>query len=510
MAKSAQNGVSLGESAEQGLYERGLAHYRRREWQEAHACFRQLKEEQPNRPRLDALLHELEALTRADSADDRASRGAEDGPAGVSRLTEQNIPGAPDQPEETPRGRRRGRRWLGIAGVCLLGLATVALVYLYHVGGIPLLSASDVRAARNRCRSRVVAEKWCEALAACGELAALVPDDPEALNQVGRAKSALYDTAQEHIEREQLEEALAALRCLAEHDASYGDVGELLSETEQRQARTQRYETLIADLQRVSASCDERDHSVAVAGYDRVKVGIEGLRHADPNFQSQAISHLLYRVHMERGACYLGWVAAELSETTPSRLSEPRYVITDSLLAKLRSAVLHFQQALQERPDAIEAQTAARLTTGTQEGLERYSDWAWAQSIAALGSVCGEDAAYLGGKAALVLCDAYVHLGDLHLEAGAYEAALAAYRAMEALGVCEAEVVAARIERAVLPLTPTATVTPTPTQTPTHTWVPTATQTPTETATPQPTQKKKSATKAPAPPTPKPRTTRDS
>ena len=102
----------------------------------------------------------------------------------------------------------------------------------------------------------------------------------------------------------------------------------------------------------------------------------------------------------------------------------------------------------------------------------------------ALEAIYQRDAGYFGGKAALVLCDARLHLGEFLLAGENYEAALAQFEAMQAMAVCDNELAAARADEAGLPLTPTPTPTNTPTATPTNT--PTNTPPPTQTPTPVP------------------------
>lgn len=472
------------------LYDQGMAHYRRREWRAARACFEQVRALQPNRPRLDALLHELDVLTRAAPQQEGAATGAAPGDA---------VRGAPVAP---------ARRLWAALGVLLASLLLVGVFFLYRVGRLPFLSRGGEQALRNRCRSRVVAQRWCEALEACSELATRVPDDAEALNSVARAKSMLYDAAQSLVRDEQVAEALLELRCIATYDPAYRDVKVLLGGFERRQALEERYQSALAYLQKARAHYARQEYDLAAEQYDRAKVELESIRRSDATYKPEAIRLELYRLALERGACYLAWAATELVPAADVRPGEPRYVVTDSLLANLRNAARDFEHALRERPGSQEAAQALSQVQGLHSGLEYYSDWAWAESIAALSVVHAQDADYLQGKVALVLCDAYQHLGDLRYAKGDYRAALEAFESMQALGVCDEEVVAQGIEQAGLPLTPTATATPTPTQTPTPTYTPAATATPsnTPTNTPAP-KKKKRATKPPPPPTPKPRRT---
>ena len=473
------------------LYDQGMAHYRRREWQAARACFEQVKALQPNRPRLDALLRELDVLIRAAPQEEGAGRDSQ---------SEQALPAAEMATEPIPRAHRL---WalLGVLGISAL---LVGAVYLYRTGRLPFLSQEGEEALRNRCRSRVVAQRWCEALEACAELATRVPDDVEALSSIARAKGMLYDAAQSAILHDQAVEALADLQCISAHDPAYRDVKALLHDIEIRRTLEARYQTALTYLQKARAHYARQEYNLAAEQYDRAKVELESIRRSDATYKPEAIRLDLYRLALERGACYLAWAAAELLPAADPRPAEPRYVITDSLLANLRNAAHDFEAALQERPASQEAASALSQVQGAHTGLEYYSDWAWPESIAALSPIHAQDADYLQGKVALVLCDAYQHLGDLHYVKGDYQTALEAFEKMQALGVCDEEAVARGIERAGLPLTPTATATPTPTHTPTYTPAPTATPTHTPTNTPSP-EKKKRATNPPGPPTPKPR-----
>lgn len=470
-----ENGVPLDPEE---LYSQGMAYYRRRQWHQARACFEQLHTLQPTRRGIEPLLNELDIFLKLESVENgtREELLPDGGEAGASTV-------------QVVRGGQRKRHgwWIG-ALVLVLVAGIVGGVYLYAQGMLPFLTPDhQTQSLRNQCQSFSVAQRYCRALEVCSELATVVPDDPEALNGVEKAKTKLYDEALAYVKANAVANALENLRCIFEYDPNYKDVRVMIDKLVVRQEMDQQY-------QEARGYIDSRAYGEAIKR-------LLQLRTVDPDYRPGTISDDLYEAYMGEGRQWLDMVEGELKENPEAQSTDSRFEITEDLLTKARQAIKSYERALAERPSSEEARLAQALAQSLGRGLQSYGARLWSQSITELTGILAEDANYLSGKLALILCDAHLHLGDDYLKEGNYEAALAEYQAMANMEVCDIARVQTRMWEAGLPLTPTAT--PTFTATPTHTPTPTSTYTPMPTDTPQPTATATSIpTNTPEPPKP--------
>jgi len=156
-----------GEDAD-ALYARGMAHYRRRKWQEAKECFARLRAIAPDRRGVDALLDEvgmfiqLQAMQAGE--EERVSVSAEAG------AEEEQPASSSAQREAVPDGVRTRRvPWLALMAV----LAVLAVILLL----IPNEDEARVRETLNRCQSAMNARDYCEAAECLREALHLATDD---------------------------------------------------------------------------------------------------------------------------------------------------------------------------------------------------------------------------------------------------------------------------------------------------------------------------------------------
>ncbi|MCC7352121.1 MAG: tetratricopeptide repeat protein, partial [Anaerolineae bacterium] len=165
--------ASLAEA--EALYRQGMSHYQRREWAAALEYFTRLKELEPARPALDALLDEVRWFIQLEAI----------GPQGAAR--EQPAP-----PAERPRSRPLAR-----IALVLLALVGIGLLVVTLAGGglLPNLTGGEnqarVRELLSLGQSRLAVEDYEGARNAFQEVLTLLPGDPQA--QAGLRQAEEYE-----------------------------------------------------------------------------------------------------------------------------------------------------------------------------------------------------------------------------------------------------------------------------------------------------------------------------
>lgn len=457
----------------EALYNEGMAYYRRRRWREAKECFTRLNELQPSR-RVEALLHELDIFLQLELVEAETAEDAIPAAAAVEARPEEEYEQAP------PAGQRAWIPWV-VVGIVLALIG--GGLFLALTGRLPFVSLVSrdqrIKNLRNLGEAYMVAQQYCKALKTYAELLPLLPEDPEVINGVEKAKAKLYEEAQAYLKANNREQALGNLRCILERDSGYKDVAELIQSLERRQTLEAEYGRAHEYL--VSNACRE--------AVDR----LEKLRATDPEYSPGTISDALYEAYMCLGRQLMELVASELKLAPTAQPTEPSWAVTQGILDNALAASRAFGKALNERPTSEEAKLNKDLADKLKQGLERYSVAAWAECLPPLMAIYDRDAGYLSGKVAALLCDARLHLGDLYARKGDYRAALKEYQALLEMKGCDPQPAQTRAREVGVYLTPsptptlTPTFTATPTATATHTPKPTATATPRPTATPTPT-----------------------
>jgi len=442
------------------LYNEGMAYYRRRRWREAQECFTRLKALQPSR-RVEALLRELDIFLQLELVE--AETVTETAPADVAAAE-----GRARDLESVPReGRRPWIPW--VVTLAVIGMVG-AVLYLFLSGKFPPVSRDQrIKNLRNLGEAYIVAQQYCKALRVYTELLTLVPDDPEAANGEEKAKAKLYDEALAYLGANDREQAAVNLRCISERDPAYKDTALLLQTLDRRQ-------TLEADHNKARGYLDSRACREAVDL-------LEKLRATDPEYNPGTVSDALYEAYMCLGRQFIELVSSELKLSPSAKASEPKWAVTQGVLSNALEASRAFGKALKERASSEEAKTGKAQADNLKQGLEHYSVSAWAECLPPLLELYGQDAGYLSGKVAAIVCDAYFHLGDLYYREGDYRAALREYQAVFDIQGCDAQPAQTRAQEAGVYLTPSPTPTLTPTFTATYTATATATRTPKPTAT---------------------------
>ena len=445
-----------------GLYVEGMAYYRRRQWREAKRCFEKVKALQPSRRGIDALLRELDIFLRLESIGGPEPSRADNERAPVETPLSNGASIRTVADSEEREAGSGTRWWIGLV-VAIAALLLVGLVYVVLSSGWPLGGANrSQQSLRNLGQAYLIAQQYSKAVDVYSRLVQIAPDDPEALNGFQKALKGLYNEALEYEKSGNLEEALRRYRVLSEIGSGFRDVAERLETLELRAALAERY---------VKA----REY-LARQAYGDAEKELLGIRDQDPEYRPGTISDDLFEVYMGRAARSLDLAAEELQPAQQAKPAEPSYSVTDSMLSKIRAAIRDLGRALDERPTSSVAKVAAQLAANLNAGLEMYNDWAWKESIEPLALVYGVDQEYFAAKAALVLCDAYRHLGDFYQQNGEFELAVKEFQSMESIEACDQDLAATRSSQAGAPLTPTvlptATLRPTSTRTPPPTWTP--------------------------------------
>jgi tetratricopeptide (TPR) repeat protein len=471
------------------LYREGMAHYMARRWAEAQAAFLRLKEVDPGRPGIDALLEELKLFMQLQTAE-----AAEGAPRLRPEGPEEGREKAPTPP--LPEARRGIRRFLSPPWLA----AGVVVLVLLVLGGLRLAGVSISWASRderaellNRGRALLVVGDYDGAVQVFEQLLAIAPGNPEAQAELERAQrlktlSDLYAQAKAHISKEEWDAAAESLGRILALDANYRDAASLAAEVE----RQRRLAALYAEAK---ALYDQGNWVDAAAKF-------EELRALDATYRSDVVEEYLFVCHLNQGLALI--------------------VTSGDSVERIKEAIRQFGAALSIHPRNKQAAEEQRLANLYLAGYTSYQRQEWSQAILKIQQVLEARPDYAGGRAAQILCASYVALGDQARERNDLLAALEQYRKALAREDLQCPPAQEREQEVLLILypptptpTPTATPTDTPTVTPTPRYVPptpTYTPSPTETLPPPPTDTPvpprptpPPPTDTPAPPTPTPK-----
>ncbi|MCX6032341.1 MAG: hypothetical protein NT169_23980 [Chloroflexi bacterium] len=410
-------------------YAQAMAHMQAAEWSQALTALRALQADYPQAQGVQSLIAEVE----------------------LRLATDKHI---------KTRGRRLpaiNRRVLFV--VVLIGLI-VALGWLasslYRSVILPSLAQNQVKQGQDalaaQAEKAMAAKDYAAAIEFYDQLTSQNPthpalaDDPAAKARQEIALDELYRQAQAEIAAGQSADAQLTLIKLQTMRANYRDVSALLRVIERQQQLTA--------LARRTADAK------AAGDWEEVISRLEEMRAVLPREERAQVEADLFEAYMAYGA--------ELVKRTQGGSGE------------LTRAVEMYNKALTLRPGAAEATTQRNRARQYLTGVNSYTTGNWNAAIAQLEPLYTEQPDYLGGQAAQLLYNAYVHTGDVLLEAGEVNRAWERYAhagQIQGIDTSTARALAADLS---LKLTPTATTTPTPTQKPTlaPTGVPTATPTP--------------------------------
>ncbi len=459
------------------LYERGMAHYRRREWVEARTYFRRLKEIDPTRKGIDDLLEDLNLFIQLQSV-----RVPAEPEAGISELlaeaTAQAIRAEPageeveeersPVPVSPPTGRRRfaGRN----LGMIIAVVVVIIAALLAILAGNPSLfggraSEAEAVALYNRGQARLAVADYDGAIAIFQQLLEMQPDNREAQAALERARKlktldGLYQDTQALLKEEKWDEAAEKLRAILELDPNYKDAYALLSDVERKRR-------LFALFEQGRTNFELRNWAAAASDFEQ-------LRTLDPTFRSDEVQEYLFQSYMNDGRALIEGAGEAV---------EP-----------IKEALQRFASALGIHPRDKQAAEERRLAMLYLDGRQAYIKGNWEQAIQRVREVYTARPDYAGGWAAHTLYSAYVQRGNQFMAAGDCQSALDMFTLALMIDVPDQRVAQERAAEARNCITPP---TPTPTMTPTFT--PTVPPTPTRPATPTPVP---TATFTPAPPPP--------
>ncbi len=469
--KSPPGGAPEAQSEEQldaeALYTRGMAHYRRREWQRAMEYFVRLKNLEPNRPGIDALLDELDWFIQLQAMEPGTQVVGEEGIEDVVPLVEPEVREvAPPRPEEEAPRRRFNWQWIVWP---LLALAIGVGVYL--LATYPQVDPVD--ALYNRAQARMSTGDYDGAIQAFEEILTLDPNHQGAQFGLEKARrlanlALLYQNARTYIANEQWELASLELTKILEIDPSYEDASDLAQTVE-------RQKTLAELFAEGEDHFNKGEWAQAVHSFERVRT-------LDATYRADEVRTKLYAAYIEEGKALLAEKGDQSSE--------------------VREAISKFSSALTLDPQGDEATELKRNAEAYLPGLVAFEDGAWTLAIMRLEDLYESDPAYAGGHLAEVLYKTYISRGDAYRDSGRYTDALADYRMAQTIAVSDTSLAAAREEEIFAKyITPT----PTPTNTPTPTRTPRPTRTPTPRPTNTPVPPPPTNTPVPPPPTKPPR-----
>ncbi|NLE75915.1 MAG: tetratricopeptide repeat protein [Chloroflexi bacterium] len=435
------------ESEGERLYREGMTHYRARQWEQARAAFSRLKEIEPGRPGIDALLDEAKLFIQLQNME---SEAPDEPPAPQEEATPVDAPVPLDQARRRPRWLQPA--WLAVTVVVLAVFGFLGL----HLAGVPILSGSqDERTdLYNQGRALLVVGDYDGAIAKFEQLLSMDPGNQEAQAELERAQrlralEQLYGKAKRHIDAAEWDEADQTLQQILQLDANYRDAATLAAEVD----RQKRFFSLYTEGK---ALYDQGDWPAAAARF-------EELHTADASYRREVVEEYLFVCYLNHGLSLV--------------------VNSGDSVERIREAVRQFSAALSIHPRNQQAAEEQRLANLYLSGYTSYQQQEWQQALIKVQQVFETRSDYAGGRAAQVLCSCYVAMGDQARAGGDLMRALEHYRsglAHEGLQCPPAQDREQETLRILYPPTPTpepATPTPAPTDTPLVPPTPTATAT---------------------------------
>jgi len=447
-----------------------MAHYRRREWREAKACFTRLKSIAPDRRGVDALLNEIDIFIQLQEM----QPGALEAPADVSGLEAgqraETVVSREPAPSRAARRRIPRTRIIGILAVLVAAIVVIIIRPDMLNTILGNQRQARVEALVNQGRAALNVGDCDGAEEAFGEALALAPSNEDVKTWYAKARrcqqlASLYAQARAAISAEQWDSALESLEEIVALDPTYEDAGEKIDFVKAQQA--------------LDALFDEAKGYIEESNWDEAIAILEQLRGQHSTFKPAEVAQSLFYAYFQKGADLL-MAAGDSPEL-------------------IGQAIQSFDNALGIFPSDATALEEKRLADLYRQGCLSVKQMDWPQAVSALQQIYDSRPDYLGGRATSLLCTSYLQLGDAFQTAGDLAQALEQYRNVLGIEGCD------HVEAAVKERDVRATLYP-PTATPTRTPMPTRTPLPTPTRTATPTQPPPTQPPPPPPPTPVPTT----
>lgn len=410
----------------EALYYEGMAAYQHRNWEQALDRFSRLKELQPTRPGLDALLDEVRWFLQLQAA----------------------VPDLPGAAETLPHGRMpsnsrtplRLKRWhtLGIVLLAMVGIT--ALVLIAFQGRLPWATASQREAQEiyNRAQSRLSVGDYEGAQAAFRKVLEIAPGDPEAQLGLARAErqqtlAQEYAAAEAAIAEENWDKATTQLDKVLAIDPGYADAQAKADFVTQRR----RLAGLYADGSRL----------YDLGQWDETIAQFEKARELDASYRTEAVAEFLFVSYLNAGQTL---VDEETSD-----------------LPTVERAVDLFSRAVAIHPRNRLASDARRLGGLYLDAVRAVANDNQIDAQTQLAVLLAEVPAYAKGKAADLLYSSLLRSAEAELQSGDIPNAIKYYRQAQAVPVPDqsAAIQGEKLARAITPTPipqPTATPGPTP------------------------------------------------
>jgi len=416
-----------------------MAAYQHRAWEEALDRFSRLKELQPNRPGLDALLDEVRWFLQLQAA---APQTALDLPP----MDAQAAPASPDSlAERLPaRGARLPSRpawqtWLLIV-LGLVGL--IALLGIAFQNQLPWARASEreLQELYNRGEARLAAGDYEGAQAAFKRLLELSPNNPEAQLGLSRAErqqllAQVYAAAEAAIAQEEWDAAAAELDKILAMDSSYRDA----------QAKAD----FVAQRRRLASLYDDGSRLYDLGQWEEALRQFEKIRELDNTYRAEAVSEFLFVCYLNAGQSLIDNAQGDV--------------------AQLQRALEYFSNALAIHPRNRPAADARRLGSLYLDAMRALANGNLAEAQARLEVLLAEVPTYANGQAARQLYTLLINQGDAALRKGNIPAAIEFYRKAQSVPVAD-HTLAIEGEALARSITPTPTPPPPLPPRPTAPW----------------------------------------
>ena len=421
----------------EALYYEGMAAYQHRNWEEALARFTRLKELQPSRPGLDALLDEVRWFLQLQAT-----------APGAETVTRREA--APTEGREAnaiiPRSRLGIRNWQSW-GLILLGVIGVtALLLIALQGRLPWTNAAEREAQElyNRGQARLTVGDYEGAQAAFQKLLEISPDDPEARLGLSRAERQQtlaqgYAAAEAAIATEDWDTATAELAAILAIDSSYADA--------------QVKADFVAQRRRLAGLYDDGSRLYDLGQWQDAISQFEKIRELDSSYRTEAVAEFLF-------ICYLNAGQTLIADA-------------NGVVAPVQMAIEYFSRALAIHPRNRPAADARRLGNLYLDATRSLAAGNIADAQARLEVLLAETPTYADGAAARQLYDLLVQQAQAAVQADDIPAAVALYEQAQTLAVSD-QTAASQGKAFALSITPTATPRPTNTPRPTSTVGPTS------------------------------------
>lgn len=421
----------------EALYYEGMAAYQHRNWEDALERFSRLRELQPTRPGLDALLDEVRWFQQLQETapGNRAHPGdLLDG----SAVPRDGAGAARANPR--PRWQTVGMALLALVGV-------LALLLIAFQGRLPWANASgrETQELYNRGQARLAVGDYEGAQAAFKRLLEISPNDPEAKLGLARADRQQtmaqdYAAAEAAIAEENWDAAATELDKILKIDSSYADA----------QAKAD----FVAQRRRLAALYDDGSRLYDLGQWQEAITQFEKIRELDNSYRTEAVTEFLFVCYLNAGQTLIDGADGKVTPVT--------------------EAIEYFSRALAIHPRNRPAADARRLGSLYLDAVKALAEDNPAEAQSRFELLLNESPTYAGGQAARQLYALVLNRAQASLDSGDIPASIRFYQQAEAVPVSD-HTAATQGEALARAITPTPTAAPSSTAAPT---VPPATATP--------------------------------